>query len=58
MSGNTYADKGYLENFNEFILDNSKYLSEHDIKGLKLKIDNQIMNGKVESLKGCRIEYV
>tara|TARA_B110000238_G_scaffold47289_1_gene51348 strand:+ start:60 stop:1412 length:1353 start_codon:yes stop_codon:yes gene_type:complete len=36
MSGNTYADKGYLENFNEFILDNSKYLSEHDIKGLKL----------------------
>ncbi|MDA9150026.1 hypothetical protein N9N70_01810, partial [Candidatus Pelagibacter sp.] len=36
MSGNTYADKEYLENFNEFISDNSKYLSEHDIKGLKI----------------------
>jgi len=28
---NAYADKEYLDNFNEFISDNSKYLSEHDI---------------------------
>ena len=36
LSMNAHADKEYLENFNEFISDNSKYLSEHDIKGLKI----------------------
>ena len=36
LSMNAYADKEYLESFNEFISDNSKYLSEHDIKGLKI----------------------
>ena len=32
---NAYADKEYLKNFNKFLSNNKKFISENGIKGLK-----------------------
>ena len=32
---NAYADKEYLKNFNKFLSNNTKFISENGIKGLK-----------------------
>ena len=35
-SANAFADKGYLENFNDFLSDNTKFISQNNIGELKI----------------------